>query len=184
MGGALSNRARSCLHGVLALLLAVVLVLVPLSGPHPFAFADASDEAATEQAVFSETTDNEGDETIADEPVPEAGTNSSNPIKPRPKVEITTDVVAIEPISNASIDEESTPLGAFDLETCFFHPLMLVGIALTIGYALFAFYRIHRHTERLNKASSVLTDGIVCSAEVTPFSAGVTAAPQTAPADN
>lgn len=184
MGGARSDRAQGFIHTALALLLAAALALASLFALHPFAYATApTEEPPAEQAVLTEAEDGEDLTTVDD--VPEAGTNTSNPIKPRPKVEITTDVVAIEP-PDASIEEESTPLGAFDLDTCWFHVAMLVGIGLTVAYTLFALHRTRKQVTSLGRLSAALTGDVVRCADLTPTPSSPTSAPSApaTPAEN
>lgn len=175
MGGARSDRAQGFIHAALALLLAAALVLTSLFAVHPSAYAMApAEEPSAEQAVLTEAGDGEGLTTVAD--VPEAGSNTSNPIKPRPKVEITTGVVAIEP-PDASIEEESTPLGAFDFDTCVFHVVMLIGIGLTVVYTLFALHRTRKQVTNLGRFSAALTGDVVRSADLTPGASSPASAP-------
>lgn len=143
---------RGAVASITAILCGALLSLLVLA-PHAW----AAESADADDVALAMAQDASGEDAAV---APE-----EDPIKPRPRVEITTGVVTLEPAEDDAIVDEAIPLAAFDIEPCFIHLLMVCGIAATIGYTFFAYRRTCAHTRHLDDRVSELTDGLVTSSE-------------------
>lgn len=171
----LGNAVGACALGLLLVLaLSFASFSVAFADPETSeAAANEAQEAQTTQLAVSVVAD-QADTALSDHPLSEtisdqvvladqAPTQSAavtdksrHTFSANPKIEITTSVVTLEP-SDAVIAENATPLATFDTKPCFIHLLMIIGIAITVGYTFFVSRRIRKHSVRLEAAASKVT---------------------------